>query len=128
MIFFSKAARLCGLAALSSVLLAGCVSRPQPLYYWGDYQSQVYGHVKGEKGPEEQIVALEAVREQARSQGRALPPGFQAHLAMLYGQTGRSDRLVEQLEAEKKQFPESSTFMDFLLMKFSPKVDAKVNQ
>lgn len=126
--FLPKAARLCGLAVFSSALLAGCVSRPQPLYYWGDYQSQVYGHFKGEKGPEEQIAALEAVREQARSQGKALPPGFQAHLAMLYGQTGRSERLVEQLEAEKKQFPESATFMDFLLKKFSPQVDAKVSQ
>lgn len=125
---FSKSARLCGLSILSSILLAGCVSRPQPLYYWGDYQAQVYGHFKGEKGPEEQIAALEAVREEARSQGRALPPGFQAHLAMLYGQTGRSERLVEQLEAEKKQFPESTTFMDFLLKKFSPQVDAKVSQ
>lgn len=113
---------------LSSVLLAGCATRPQPLYYWGDYQAQVYGHFKGEKGPEEQIAALEAVREKALSQGRALPPGFQTHLAMLYGQTGRSDRLVEQLEAEKKQFPESSTFMDFLLKKFSSPVDAKVSQ
>lgn len=128
MIFSPNAARLCGLAVFLSALLAGCVSRPQPLYYWGDYQSQVYGHFKGEKGPEEQIAALEAVREQARSQGRALPPGFQAHLAMLYGQTGRSDRMVEQLEAEKKQFPESSIFMDFLLKKFLPQADAKVSQ
>ncbi|PKO49282.1 MAG: DUF4810 domain-containing protein [Betaproteobacteria bacterium HGW-Betaproteobacteria-4] len=123
-----KQARLFGLLILSTILLAGCVSRPQPLYYWGDYQAQVYGHFKGEKGPEEQIAALEAVREEALAEGKALPPGFQAHLAMLYGQTGRSERLVEQLEAEKKQFPESATFMDFLLRKFSPQVDAKVSQ
>lgn len=110
---------------ISAALLAGCVSRPQPLYYWGDYQSQVYGHFKGEKGPEEQIQALEKVRELARAQGKPLPPGLQAHLAMLYGQTGRSDRLVEQLEAEKKQFPESTTFMDFLLKKFSPQLVSK---
>ena len=128
MIFFRKAVRLCSLAIFSSALLAGCVSRPQPLYYWGDYQAQVYGHFKGERGPEEQIADLEAVRELARSQGKALPPGFQAHLAMLYGQAGRSDRMVEQLEAEKSQFPESSTFMNFLLKKVSPQVDAKVSQ
>jgi hypothetical protein len=117
MMRFPKAARFTTLAILSTTLFAGCVSRPQPLYYWGDYQAQVYGHFKGEKGPEEQIQALEAVREQARAQGKPLPPGFQAHLAMLYGQTGRSERLVEQLEAEKKQYPESSTFVDFLLKK-----------
>lgn len=117
MMRFPKMARLSVLVMLSTTVLAGCVTRPQPLYYWGDYQNQVYGHFKGEKGPEEQIQALEAVREQARAQGKALPPGFQAHLAMLYGQTGRSERLVEQLEAEKRQFPESSTFVDFLLKK-----------
>lgn len=116
---FRKAGKLCALAILATVLLAGCASRQQPLYYWGGYESQVYSHFKDEKGPEEQIQALEEVREQARSKGEPLPPGFQAHLAMLYGQTGRSERLVEQLEAEKKQFPESSTFVDFLLKKTS---------
>lgn len=109
----------CTLAALSMTLLAGCATRQQPLYYWGSYQTQVYGHFKGDKGPEEQIQALEADREKALAQGKMLPPGFQAHLAMLYGQTGRSDRLAENLEAEKAHFPESSTFMDFLLKKFN---------
>lgn len=107
------------LSLLCMSLLAGCATQQQPLYYWGSYQSEVYGHFKGEKGPEEQIQALEEAREKARAQGKALPPGFQAHLAMLYGKTGRTDRLVEHLEAEKVQFPESSTFMDFLLKKFS---------
>lgn len=102
---------------LVALLMAGCVTKPQPLYYWGGYQLQVYGHFKGEKGPEEQILALEEIRERAAAEGKALPPGFRAHLAMLYGQTGRSDRLVEQLETEKKQFPESSTYVDFLLKK-----------
>lgn len=109
----------CTLAALSMTLLAGCATRPQPLYYWGSYQAQVYGHFKGEKGPEEQIQALEADREKARARGMALPPGFQAHLAMLYGQTGRTDRLADNLEAEKTQFPESTSYMNFLLKKFS---------
>lgn len=112
-------AKLCAIVLLSMTVLAGCATRQQPLYYWGGYQTQVYSHFKGETGPEEQIQALEGEREKARAQGKALPPGFQAHLAMLYGKTGRSERLVESLEAEKAQFPESSTFMDFLLKKFN---------
>lgn len=108
------------LAILCASLTSGCATRPQPLYYWGDYQSQVYSHFQAEKGPEEQIQALEKTREQARAQGKSLPPGLQAHLAMLYGQTGRSDRLVENLQAEKALFPESQTFMDFLLKKVTP--------
>ena len=99
---------------LGATLLGGCATR-EPLYYWGDYQGQVYGHLKGEKGPEEQIQSLEAAMEKARARGKALPPGYHAHLAMLYGKTGQTDRLQAHLEAEKAQFPESAAFMDFLL-------------
>lgn len=116
----SSKAGLWAVAWLSLAVLPGCATRQQPLYYWGSYQNQVYGHFKGEKGPEEQILALEGERERARAQGSALPPGFQAHLALLYGKTGRTDRLVENLEAEKAQFPESATFVDFLLKKRNP--------
>jgi hypothetical protein len=112
--------RTAAVLALAAATLAGCATtRQQPLYYWGDYQGQVYGHFKGEKSPEEQILALEAVRERANADGKALPPGFQAHLAMLYGQTGRGERMAEGLAAEKQQYPESATFMDFLLKKFA---------
>lgn len=105
--------------ALAALILSGCAhQRPQPLYYWGAYQSQVYEHFKAEKGPEEQIAVLEAEVEHANATNKALPPGFQAHLAMLYGKTGRSDKLISNLEAEKRQFPEGSVFMDFLLKKF----------
>ncbi|WP_254050908.1 DUF4810 domain-containing protein [Zoogloea sp. LCSB751] len=107
-------------AVLTAALTTGCANRPQSVYYWGDYQPQVYTYFKGEKGPEDQIQALEATREKAAAQGKPLPPGFQAHLAMLYGQSGRADRMKQNLEAEKQQFPESTTFMDFLLKKVSP--------
>lgn len=111
---FTKAAIL----FLAAASLSGCVTRPEPLYYWGDYQGQVYGSLKGEKSPEEQIQNLEAEMEKARAKGKALPPGYHAHLAMLYGKTGQTDRLQTHLEAEKAQFPESAAFMDFLLHNF----------
>ncbi len=120
MAFFRTAPGLCALAMLATTFLSGCVSLPPPLYHWGDYQSQVYSHFKGEKGPQDQILGLEEVREKAGAQGKALPPGFRAHLGMLYGETGRTDLFKENLEAEKNQFPESAAFMDFLLKKFTP--------
>ncbi|MBP6800638.1 MAG: hypothetical protein RLZZ220_623 [Pseudomonadota bacterium] len=109
------------LGALAVSLLAGCATRPQPLYYWGDYPNVVYSHFQNAKGQQEQIQALEAIREKARAKGQALPPGFQAHLAMLYGQSGQTDRLAQNLEAEKQQFPEGAPFMDFILKKFERK-------
>ena len=103
------------LAGLLALLLSGCVSRPQPLYYWGSFQDHQYAYFKGDKGPEDSIQELEKVREQAKSQGRNVPPGFQAHLGMLYGVTGRTDLFEQNLQAERQQFPESSAYVDFLL-------------
>ena len=108
--------RLAGLVVVLA-LLGGCATAKKPLYYWGDYQGMVYGHLRASKSPEEQIQVLETLREHAKAQGMAVPPGMQAHLALLYGQTGRADRLVENLEAEKNQFPEGAAYVDFLLKK-----------
>jgi hypothetical protein len=103
------------------VVLSGCAHRaPQPLYYWGSYQDQVYGHLKGDTGNEEQIAALEGDAEHAAATGLALPPGFLAHLGLLYGETGHPDKMAASFEAEKQRFPESSSFFDFLLKKQKP--------
>lgn len=103
------------LVGLAVVIMTGCANRPQPLYYWGNFQDQQYAYFKGEKGPEDGIQALEKIREEAKSQGKLVPPGFQAHLGMLYGLTGRTDMFEQNLQAERQQFPECSAYVDFLL-------------
>lgn len=108
-------ARGLGLAGCCLALLSGCAHQSEPLYHWGDFQTVQYAHFKGEKGPEAGIVALEKIREDAKAKGRALPPGLQAHLGMLYGLTGRGDLFEQNLRAEKHSFPESSVYLDFLL-------------
>lgn len=109
-------------AVLAAALMAGCATQTTPpLYYWGGYQAQLYGHFQNTKSPEEQIQALEEIREKARAKGLPLPPGLQAHLALLYGNTGQSERFMQNLQAEKQQFPESTSFIDFLLKKFENK-------
>lgn len=105
------------LLSLSAVILAGCANRPQPLYHWGSFQEQQYAYFKGDKGPEDAIQQLEQTREEAKARGKPVPPGFQAHLGMLYGQTGRTDLFEQNLLAERQQFPESSAYVDFLLKK-----------
>ncbi|MGQ5524275.1 DUF4810 domain-containing protein [Chitinimonas sp. PSY-7] len=105
--------------ALGAVMLGGCATPSRPLYNWGSYQQQVYESLKDSgSSPEQQISALERDMQKAQAKGEALPPGFHAHLAMLYAKVGKSDQVRQQLEAEKAQFPESTTFMDFLLRKF----------
>ncbi|MCK6390071.1 MAG: DUF4810 domain-containing protein [Azonexus sp.] len=105
--------------ALASSALSGCASRPQPLYHWGSFQAQQYAYFKGQKGPEEGIQELLKIQEEAKAAGRPVPPGLKAHMGLLYGLTGRTDLLEQNLLAERQQFPESSVYVDFLLKKQS---------
>lgn len=105
---------------IAASLLSGCAQPQKPLYYWGSYQGQLYEHFKGEKSPQEEIAVLEEDASKAAAAGMALPPGFVAHLGLLYAQAGQLDKLAASLETEKQCFPESSTYMDFLLKNFKP--------
>ena len=112
---FRIAAWVCGLALFA--LLAGCATGPQPLYYWGDYQPTLYGHFTKEVGPQEQIASLEAGLEKARAAGKPVPPGYNAHLGLLYAEGEQTDQMLKYFEAEKTLYPESASYMDFLLAK-----------
>ncbi|WGS41733.1 DUF4810 domain-containing protein [Burkholderia sp. JSH-S8] len=116
-------------ATAAALLLAGCAAPPTPpLYQWNGYQPQVYEYFKGKTSPQEQIDALEKALQQIRAKGNTPPPGFHAHLGMLYASIGSEQQAEQELQAEKQLFPESSPFMDFLLKKKSaqPKpADAK---
>ncbi|WP_068638045.1 DUF4810 domain-containing protein [Thauera butanivorans] len=107
------------LPAAGLLLLAGCASgnRHQPLYYWGEYQPALYGHFTKEQGPQEQIAALEAGLEKARARSLAVPPGYHAHLGILYAESEQPDQMLRHFEAEKILYPESAAYMDFLMRK-----------
>lgn len=111
------------LLAVGALSLTACVTAPEPLYYWGDYQPQVYGHLTGTKGPDEQIASLEAGLEKAQAKGKLPPPGYLAHLGILYAQKGDSDNMLRYFDAEKLHYPESTAYIDFLLSK---KADARL--
>ncbi|MCU7647334.1 DUF4810 domain-containing protein [Pseudomonas piscis] len=99
---------------LGSVLLAGC-SGPKTLYQWESYQAQTYEYFKGEGAREAQVEALERDLQKIKSTGKAVPPGYHAHLGMLYAGLGKDDQMVQQFNTEKALFPESAKYMDFLL-------------
>ncbi|ENO87416.1 DUF4810 domain-containing protein [Thauera linaloolentis] len=105
------------LPAAGLLLLAGCASGPQPLYYWGEYQPALYGHFTKEQGAQEQIAALEAGLEKARAKSLAVPPGYHAHLGILYAGSEQPDQMLRHFEAEKTLYPESAAYMDFLMRK-----------
>lgn len=104
------------LGVASVVALVGCATAPKPLYYWESFPKQQYSMLLREgASADEQIRALEAQAEKARATSAALPPGFRAHLGMLYLGAGNPQRARELWTAEKAAFPESSPYMDRLL-------------
>jgi len=100
------------LTAVATV--AGCQTAPQSLYQWESYQPQVYEYFKGEP-KEAQVEALERDLQKINASGRKAPPGYHAHLGMLYLSMGKDDQMVQQFRTEKVLFPESAAYMDFLL-------------
>ncbi|WP_312934538.1 DUF4810 domain-containing protein [Pseudomonas sp.] len=98
---------------LASVLLAGC-NTPKPLYQWESYQPQVYEYFNGDSR-QEQALALERDLEKIKAKNGAVPPGYHAQLGLLYSSLGKHDQMIQQFNAEKALFPESTTYMDFLL-------------
>ncbi len=112
----SKPLKAFGSVALLAWLLTGCANQAKPLYHWGSYQPQVYEYFKGDGNSNEaQIIALEAEVEKARASDAKLPPGYHAHLALLYSKAGRMDQARQQFELEKTLYPESASFMDYLM-------------
>lgn len=106
-------------AAAVCAALVGCAQPPKPLYYWGGYEAAVYDHFKSDgKGPLEQLRLMDEQAQKARAAGLPLPPGFHAHLALVYIKLGRDDDARRELEAERTQFPESAAYVDSLLKRF----------
>ena len=97
-----------------SANFSACTSPSKTLYSWGSYESQVYAYLNGESR-EAQIGALERDREKIEASGYALPPGFYAHLGLLYAEVGNETMAVSCFETEKAHFPEAAAYMDFLL-------------
>jgi hypothetical protein len=107
-------------ATAAVLLLAGCAApTTPPLYQWNGYQPQVYAYFKGQTSPQEQIDVLEKALQDIRGKGATPPPGFHAHLGMLYASVGNGQQAAQEFQAEKQLFPESSAYMDFLMKKKS---------
>lgn len=106
--------------ALALLTLVGCAQAPRPLYHWGGYQDQLYDYFKNGGGNvEKQLMALESDVQKARATNARLPPGFHAHLGLLYARLGKTDDVVQQLTTEKTLYPESAQHMDALIARYT---------
>lgn len=104
---------------MACAMLGGCAARQPSLYQWQNYQGQVDAYFRVDKlSPDVQLRMMEDDLRKIQASGAKPPPGYHAHLGLLYGQQGKLDQFVQHIETEKQQFPESATFMDFLLRNF----------
>lgn len=106
--------RACAAMALA-LALTGCATRQQPLYSWNNYTDHVYSYLKNEASPEEQVLSMEKGIQQANASQRTLPPGYYAHLGLMYLNSGRTDQALNAWEHEKRVFPESVPYIDYLI-------------
>jgi hypothetical protein len=101
---------------LAATVLGGCAQAPKPLYMWESFPNQQYETLLHEaSSPDAQIQALRTHAEKARAVGAALPPGFRAHLGMLYLATGDASAARQMWHEEKAAFPESGSYINTLL-------------
>jgi hypothetical protein len=100
----------------AAVALAACAQAPKPLYYWGTFPSIAYDTLRGdEKGPLDQLHAMDEQAEKAKAAGLPLPPGFHAHLGLIYLKLGRQDDARRAWQTERERFPESAVYIDSLM-------------
>jgi len=104
---------------LIMLLMQGCASEKPSLYSWGNYEQLIYqSYANPDKvSPEDQVLKLEADSQVAKSKNKALPPGFNAQIGVLYFQLGKLDQAKQAFIAEEELFPESKLFMERLIAK-----------
>lgn len=113
---FSRSSRLLVTAMVLCACLAGCASAPAPktLYGWGDYQTQVYSYLNGDPKAA-QIAVLVGDLKKITAAGKSPPPGYHAQLGLLYVDAGNQVEAIREFREEEALFPESATYMDFVM-------------
>ena len=95
---------------LALLTLSACATKPVTLYGWDGYQQQLYQYLQtdGSRSPEQQILSMQESAQKISARGQRLPPGYHAHLGLLYASAGKEELAIGQLETEKALFPESA--------------------
>lgn len=106
--------RKLGAVLLVSIVVSACGSQaPKPMYEWGSYEPALYAHFKGE-GNGNNISVLEEEIQQANNKGEKVGPGVYGHLGLLYAKAGQKDNAQSAFNNEKRLYPDSAHFMNFL--------------
>ncbi|MGR6694662.1 DUF4810 domain-containing protein, partial [Avibacterium paragallinarum] len=104
------------LLLIFSIFLSACGTSTNNMYYWKGYNNTVYDYLKNDSTSiSNQIEAMEKYFSDAKDKQLAVAPGAHAHMGLLLVQSGQLDAARQQFLEEKKLFPESSSYINFLM-------------
>ena len=98
-------------APLAILLLAACQQGAGQKYYWGDYQTSLYGYYADPTAEPAYEKALGDV-SLADAKGKKTPPGLFAEYGYVALSRGDTDKAIQLFQREKQAWPESGAFMD----------------
>jgi hypothetical protein len=115
-------------AGVLTALLTGCAQPAKTLYLWETFPKQQYDIlVRKGVSASTQLSEMQVHADKARSLGVSLPPGFRAHMGMLYLSLGNPDQAQQLWQEEKASFPESIFYIDQLLKRLEQKPAMKAS-
>lgn len=101
-----------------TLLMTACASSSsnKPLYYWDStYDKSVYNRLNKDGDVDKEIQNMEKMAQKAYEKQQKVPPGFHAHLGLLYHHVGNMPKMQENFQKEAELYEESRTYMEFLL-------------
>lgn len=98
------------------IFFTGCATRNSGnLYYWnGSYETSMYKYLNDDQDFSQQISAMEKSAQKIYETNKKAPPGFYAHLGLLYMNQGNMAQADKNFNKEVKNFPESQAYIAFL--------------
>src|SRR5450830_954075 len=94
-------------------MLSACA--PQPVYKWGNYESDLYSGYKDPTKMQTLKLDLERHIAEMDKSGQKVAPGLFAELGTLYLQSGASDKAVVMYKRERDAWPESKGLMTAMI-------------
>ncbi len=97
------------LFVLAALAVSGCA--PSTKYNWGTYPTSLYEYYRDPTREAAYVASLEKIIK-AEAPNRKIPPGILAEYGYVEMSRGNTSAAIALFEREKKNWPESTNFMD----------------